>query len=126
MIDITLGYQDAKQIDMWTMIKGQHPPQEAVLYYRIYPVADIPTDTEGFTKWMYDRYQEKDHLLQEFYATGHFPEPYGNPEEKISTIKKKKGIKFSTLAIIRDHVFMYILSTLPLYCIYSLYAWLTT
>ncbi|CAH0400160.1 unnamed protein product [Chilo suppressalis] len=33
----------------------------------------VPTDSEGMTNWLYDRFIEKDKMLEEFYRTGKFP-----------------------------------------------------
>lgn len=33
----------------------------------------VPTDDEGITQWLYDRFIEKDKMLEEFYRTGKFP-----------------------------------------------------
>lgn len=33
----------------------------------------VPSDTQGMTQWLYDRFVEKDKMLEEFYRTGQFP-----------------------------------------------------
>ncbi|XP_041981653.1 acyl-CoA:lysophosphatidylglycerol acyltransferase 1-like [Aricia agestis] len=33
----------------------------------------IPLDLEGMTQWLYDRFIEKEKMLEEFYRTGQFP-----------------------------------------------------
>lgn len=34
--------------------------------------SQIPRDEEGLTKWLFDRWSEKEQLLAEFYRTGQF------------------------------------------------------
>ena len=43
------------------------------MLYRLYPVHELPTDEEELKQWMYQRYIEKELLLDHFYATGEFP-----------------------------------------------------
>ncbi|KAI8432423.1 hypothetical protein MSG28_004817 [Choristoneura fumiferana] len=33
----------------------------------------VPSDDEGMTQWLYDRFIEKDKMLEEYYRTGEFP-----------------------------------------------------
>lgn len=36
------------------------------------PPPQIPSDEAGLTQWLYDRWSEKEALLEEFYRTGSF------------------------------------------------------
>lgn len=33
----------------------------------------VPRDQEEMTKWLFDRWEEKERLLETFYSTGEFP-----------------------------------------------------
>ena len=45
-----------------------------VVHYRVFDVEEIPTkDKNELQNWMYKLYQEKDAMLEKFYATGQFP-----------------------------------------------------
>ena len=122
IIDITIGYPDHHVLDRMTLVTGLHPPQQTVLHYRVFPVSEVPTDTEGLIKWMNDRYQEKDQLLNEFYRTGHFPEPskYSTRATSLKT-KKKTVLEFNISMALTVHGLFLLLSALPVYCMYSLY-----
>ncbi|MGH0129690.1 UNVERIFIED_CONTAM: hypothetical protein FKN15_050587 [Acipenser sinensis] len=46
----------------------------------IYPIKDVPVETEPLTNWLYQRFVEKEELLAHFYETGAFPPPEGQKE----------------------------------------------
>jgi len=70
--DITLGYAEGVP-NLWQFIEGY--TRVAHLHVRRYPVEELPTDHQGLSSWIMDRFVEKDALLDEFYRTGHFPGP---------------------------------------------------
>ncbi|MGH0129691.1 UNVERIFIED_CONTAM: hypothetical protein FKN15_050588 [Acipenser sinensis] len=39
----------------------------------IYPIKDVPVETEPLTNWLYQRFVEKEELLAHFYETGLYP-----------------------------------------------------
>ncbi|XP_077138424.1 acyl-CoA:lysophosphatidylglycerol acyltransferase 1 [Ranitomeya variabilis] len=73
VIDTTIGYPDANPMDIQTWILGYRPPMITHVYYRIYPIKDVPMETEALTDWLYQRFVEKEELLSHFYKTGAFP-----------------------------------------------------
>ena len=58
---------------MQTILAGTRKPCEVVLHYRKFPIVDVPMETEPLTKWMNDRFVEKEKMLEIFYRTGKFP-----------------------------------------------------
>ena len=70
VIDMTLAYPDGEGLDMPGMMVGWHKPRDMRVHWRAYPVSDLPSDIEGRTKWLYDRYVEKEHHLEQFYSKG--------------------------------------------------------
>ena len=73
LIDTTIAYSDSKPLDLFCILFGHRAPCQTVIHHRKHLVADIPLDTDGLTAWLYDRYEEKEKMLAEFYATGAFP-----------------------------------------------------
>lgn len=73
LIDITIGYPQNKPLDMQTIVAGTRKPCQVVLHHRKFPITDLPLETEALTKWMNDRFVEKEKLLEVFYKTGQFP-----------------------------------------------------
>ncbi|KAM4771543.1 acyl-CoA:lysophosphatidylglycerol acyltransferase 1 [Rhinophrynus dorsalis] len=77
VIDTTIGYPNADPMDIQTWILGYRQPTVTHVYYRIYPIRDVPMETEALTDWLYQRFVEKEELLSHFYETGAFPPPEG-------------------------------------------------
>jgi lysophosphatidylglycerol acyltransferase 1 len=67
-------------------------------------------DTEGMTNWLYDRFVEKDKMLEEFYRTGKFPTG--------STTSVTRQVRQDNLRYIILHSF-FIASTLLQYKVFS-------
>ncbi|KAG5846317.1 hypothetical protein ANANG_G00113660 [Anguilla anguilla] len=77
VVDITIAYPNARPMDIQTWIFGYRPPSVTHVHYRIYPIKDVPVETELLTDWLYQRFVEKEDLLAHFYETGAFPPPKG-------------------------------------------------
>ncbi|XP_052742266.1 acyl-CoA:lysophosphatidylglycerol acyltransferase 1 [Bicyclus anynana] len=73
VLDVTIAYPDRIPLHLQDIVCGTRPPCRTHLHYRLYPSSEVPTDTEGMTQWLYDRFIEKDKMLEEFYRTGQFP-----------------------------------------------------
>ena len=67
--DITIGYP-AGVPTLWQYCRGY--VRVAHLHVRRYPVGDMPAEDDELAKWLVDRFQEKDQLLDRFYRTGRF------------------------------------------------------
>jgi 1-acyl-sn-glycerol-3-phosphate acyltransferase len=68
--DLTLGYEGGVPT-LGQFVKGYAP--RAHLHARRFPIETLPSDAEGLSDWLRDRFQEKDELLERFYAQGEFP-----------------------------------------------------
>jgi lysocardiolipin and lysophospholipid acyltransferase len=84
LYDCTLAYEgvpeDGFPQDYYTLrslyLEGR-PPSGVHMHWRKFHVDQIPIGEdkkEEFEKWLQDRWQEKDALLDHFYKTGGFPE----------------------------------------------------
>ncbi|XP_003474270.1 acyl-CoA:lysophosphatidylglycerol acyltransferase 1 isoform X3 [Cavia porcellus] len=80
IIDTTIAYPKGELLDIQTWILGYRKPTVTHVHYRIFPVKDVPLETEDLTNWLYQRFIEKEHLLAHFYETGAFPPPEGHKE----------------------------------------------
>lgn len=120
IIDITVGYPDGgKPLDLVTLSLGQRPPCKTTVYYRRYPVHDIPRDTDGLTNWMYDRFIEKEKLLSHYYKNGVFPS-LPSPHSRLMDLPHI--VHFSYRLLFTLHLF-FILST---YFHYLMLRWLSS
>ncbi|KAL4714203.1 hypothetical protein ACJJTC_002840 [Scirpophaga incertulas] len=73
ILDVTIAYPDRIPLHLQDVVCAIRPPCTTHLHYRLYPSSEVPTDVEGMTTWLYDRFIEKDKMLEEFYRTGKFP-----------------------------------------------------
>ncbi|KAL8607373.1 hypothetical protein ACOMHN_024398 [Nucella lapillus] len=72
LVDMTIGYRNTEggAPDML----GYREQQDIHVHYRAYAVSHIPRSREEeLQKWIYDRYVEKDGLLDHLNKHGHFP-----------------------------------------------------
>ncbi|XP_062857619.1 acyl-CoA:lysophosphatidylglycerol acyltransferase 1 [Trichomycterus rosablanca] len=80
VIDVTVAYPEARPMDIQTWIFGYRSPTVTHVHYRMYPVKEVPVETEALTDWLYQRFVEKEELLAHFYQTGAFPPEKGQTE----------------------------------------------
>ncbi|XP_026276936.1 acyl-CoA:lysophosphatidylglycerol acyltransferase 1 isoform X1 [Frankliniella occidentalis] len=73
VLDLTIAYPEGKPLDLPTIITGWREPCKTYLFYRVFNMADIPREQEGLTKWLFDRWVEKEEMLKHYYETGKFP-----------------------------------------------------
>ncbi|XP_021916095.1 acyl-CoA:lysophosphatidylglycerol acyltransferase 1-like [Zootermopsis nevadensis] len=73
VLDITIAYPEGKPLDLGAIVTGYRKPCKTFLFYRLFPCRDVPRDHEAMTKWLYDRFVEKEELLDAYYKTGKFP-----------------------------------------------------
>ncbi|KOB72457.1 1-acylglycerol-3-phosphate acyltransferase, partial [Operophtera brumata] len=79
ILDVTIAYPDRIPLHLYDVVCGIRPPCTTHLHYRVYPSTEVPADTEGMTQWLYDRFIEKDIMLEEYYRTGNFPSKGSTP-----------------------------------------------
>ncbi|ELK24548.1 PREDICTED: acyl-CoA:lysophosphatidylglycerol acyltransferase 1 [Myotis davidii] len=80
IIDTTIAYPKAEPIDIQTWILGYRKPTVTHVHYRIFPIKDVPLETDELSDWLYQRFIEKEELLSHFYETGAFPPAQGHRE----------------------------------------------
>lgn len=113
ILDVTIAYPDRIPIHLQDVVCGTRPPCTTHLHYRLYPSTEVPTDTEGMTQWLYDRFIEKEKMLEEFYKTGKFPSK-GNPSGSVVRQVRQDNLRYLIL-----HSF-FIASTFIQYKFFSL------
>ncbi len=72
--DVTLGYEGGLP-NMWHFTKGWAP--RVHLHLRRYPADELPAETKDLKEWLFDRFYEKDRLLEVFYREGAFLDDSG-------------------------------------------------
>jgi len=109
VIDITIAYPKAEPLGLLTLCTGSRQPCKTVLHYRRYPIEEVPRALDAMTKWLYDRWVEKEHMLDEFYESGKFPEVKTTDDCKL--LSEPKPVVLDNLWLFVLHIF-FITSTL--------------
>jgi 1-acyl-sn-glycerol-3-phosphate acyltransferase len=68
--DVTIGYEDGVPT-LWQLMQGF--VTRAHLHVRRFPIVDLPAGEDELSRWLIERFYEKDALLDRFYADGRFP-----------------------------------------------------
>lgn len=98
MIDITLVYnKDARPPNLWNLIVGTKELAEEVrVIYKVIPADDVPVEEETLLDYMYKLWEEKEKLLDYFYAhKGQLPNEYES---------QGRQLHFSYFSLLRHHV----------------------
>ncbi len=67
--DVSLGYEGGVP-SLWQHMQGYAKRRH--VHVRRFPIASLPADEAGLSRWLWDRFVEKDALLDGFYKTGRF------------------------------------------------------
>ncbi|KAG2601204.1 hypothetical protein PVAP13_5KG573200 [Panicum virgatum] len=70
--DVTIAYKH-RLPDFLDNVYGVDP-SEVHIHIRTVQLSDIPTSEDEITEWMIERFRQKDKLLSDFLAKGHFPD----------------------------------------------------
>ncbi|EAA08195.4 AGAP002482-PA, partial [Anopheles gambiae str. PEST] len=73
VLDITIAYPQGVPLDLPNIVHGMRDPCQTFLFYKLYHSSEVPRDSESLTQWLYNRFYEKEKLLEEFYRTGSWP-----------------------------------------------------
>lgn len=87
IVDLTIAYENRQPLHLSDIVCGFRGPCTTHLHYRVFHGSEVPKDTEGMTKWLYDRFIEKDQMLGQYYSTGEFP-PRGPPPHLVRPVRQ--------------------------------------
>jgi len=117
IVDVTIGYLNGRPFELLkNMVAGDYEACETVIHYRKYPAATVPRSESMLMQWMYERFAEKDRLLNHFYRTGKFPVDCLNGSVVVENTKRRSILRpviFSPAQCLLMHAF-YVSSTLLL------------
>lgn len=117
---MTIAYPKGEPIDLATIVFGHRPPCKTILFYRLYQCKDLPRDNENLTKWLFDRWVEKEQMLETYYKTDQFP----NDRNSSSQLVEQDYLRFVILHlffIISTYVHLQIFQAVYHYCSYLIY-----
>ena len=89
--DITVGYPDALAKMEPDFAKGKYIPREIHYNIHCYKAEDLPTDEQGLTQWLEDRWKEKEKTLEQFYTHKRFMEPVPKQRDKNEASSQENG-----------------------------------
>ncbi|XP_059480907.1 acyl-CoA:lysophosphatidylglycerol acyltransferase 1-like isoform X2 [Neocloeon triangulifer] len=112
ILDITIAYPSGKPLSLLDIVTGSKEPRDTFFLYKIYDTKQIPSDTEGMKKWLYNLFKQKDDVLQHFYNTGKFPVEMGDGN------LLRRPVQQDNLKFVILHC-TFIVSTYMHYCIFS-------
>lgn len=72
VVDQTIIYSDEK-ISVEQLFQPVKKQSSIYLYRKVYDAKEIPRDDEKLTKWMYERFREKDEILENYKINGKLP-----------------------------------------------------
>ncbi|KAL4238389.1 Acyl-CoA:lysophosphatidylglycerol acyltransferase 1 [Mactra antiquata] len=104
IVDMTLLYPKGEAIDMPGICIGWWKPRNMLVHYRAYPMSSLPTDMKGRTKWLYDRYVEKEQILENNYDKD-TPLDETDQQARILPRMKRKEVPFDYVWFIICYVF---------------------
>jgi len=96
LYDCTIAYEGVPKgmygQDIFTLkssfFEGR-PPKSVNMFWRRFKIADIPyEDDEAFSRWLVNRWREKDYMLEYYYKFGNFPA--GDPSKAFLAAEGKK------------------------------------
>lgn len=73
VLDITIAYPEGKPLDLGAIVTGYRKPCKTFLFYRLFPCSQVPREHDEMANWLYERFVEKEKMLDAFYQTGQFP-----------------------------------------------------
>ncbi|ORX58186.1 hypothetical protein DM01DRAFT_1333851 [Hesseltinella vesiculosa] len=143
MYDLTIGYPGIQPDEIpedtlrLKQIFSGHGPRDIHLHLRRYHRSELPTDTDQFSKWLLNRWVEKDHRMEQFYEEGHFTSfDHGDDldwmHDNTPLISNMDGANTLTIPMALHHpvkeflaIWIYMLPYVPLiYILYRLVSYL--
>ncbi|KAK0427606.1 hypothetical protein QR680_010320 [Steinernema hermaphroditum] len=89
--DVTIAYGQTRQEgrhgrapNMFEFVCGNPKYQNIHIHVRRFAPSEIPNDIEERKKWLMDRFQEKDKMLDDFYSQGQLPDLRESDAPRIS------------------------------------------
>ncbi|MCA9548494.1 MAG: acyltransferase [Myxococcales bacterium] len=87
--DVTLGYPDYTP-SLANCFAGEVKRVE--IHVRRYPVAELPTDDEALSEWVFARFREKDRLMEAFEAAQAFEGPTWGEKPTVKEWLKSEAV----------------------------------
>ncbi|XP_046377445.1 acyl-CoA:lysophosphatidylglycerol acyltransferase 1-like isoform X2 [Haliotis rufescens] len=70
IIDVTIVYPKGDPLTLVNIGAGSWSASDVLLHFRAYPVSEVPKDEEGMKQWLFQRFAEKEMMMEEYYRHG--------------------------------------------------------
>jgi len=101
VIDVTIGYPERQPLDLFTITSASRPPCQVSVHYRCYKADSVPCEHDELLRWLYDRWAEKDRLLDHFHRTGEFPVASSDPPApRLLAMSNTRSILINMLLVV--------------------------
>ncbi|XP_049795534.1 acyl-CoA:lysophosphatidylglycerol acyltransferase 1-like [Schistocerca nitens] len=100
VLDITIAYPEGKPLDLSDIITGYRKPCKTFMFYRLFRCSEVPQEHDAMAHWLYDRFAEKEKLLEAFYRTGEFPSQEFCSHPKPPQEVQQDGFRFFVLHVL--------------------------
>ena len=108
VIDLTIGYRDGSDD------YKERDPCPVTLHYKVHMADEVPREKEELREWMFDRFVEKDKLLETFYKTGKFPDENRNT----GSSNQNRPLRWGAVTLLACHSFAISMWCMACYLIY--------
>ena len=104
---MTIGYPNAEALDIHGICIGYWKPRKIHIHYRVYPISEVPAESEELTRWMYQRFMEKEEILEQFYKKGR---QLGDTDRQDRCLDRVKGhdLPIDLVEMLIHHVFYFV------------------
>lgn len=99
ILDITIAYPNGWPVDLSHIVFGHREPCQTFIFYRLYPLKEVPDDPESMTKWLIQRWEEKEKMLERFYKTGKFSNEFCHNEMTPPKVVVQDYLRFLILHV---------------------------
>uniref|UniRef100_A0A914XSG5 Phospholipid/glycerol acyltransferase domain-containing protein n=1 Tax=Panagrolaimus superbus TaxID=310955 RepID=A0A914XSG5_9BILA len=89
--DVTIAYDQTRlpnrmglAPNMFEFVSSALGSKGLHIHVRRIPISEVPLEKDATKQWLYDRFAQKDELLQYFFENGNFPDLYEKDAPKIS------------------------------------------
>uniref|UniRef100_UPI00358FD8C8 acyl-CoA:lysophosphatidylglycerol acyltransferase 1 n=1 Tax=Myxine glutinosa TaxID=7769 RepID=UPI00358FD8C8 len=117
LIDVTIAYPGGKPMDIQTWVLALQPPMMTHVHYRVFPMCEVPLEDERLEDWIYQRFMEKERLLEYFYRTGAFPAADG----ETNAVPRPMSLNNSWLVLL--HLWAFASGAAWFTVLYRAYSW---
>ena len=124
IIDFTIAYPEAKALGVTELCLNTFTPRCFKVFCRVHPLEGVPTQGDATRKWLYDRWQEKEQLLTEFYGTDTYKEASAGSSDFLRKWEKRaptRSLKYTTAEMFAFHAFWMLLASVLFVVLSSFY-----